>query len=186
MTQRTVLLVSIVAAFFFAACEGSDDTHIEDLEATVTALTLEATITAFTDDVSANDSLQDYFSELEALYQGYAELDTLDKEAGEVEVLVNFVKTLRSATNDLVGSLAGLGAPAEVTEASVEAIAAGRALVDMYDNILTIAEVVETYEDATLLLESPGLVGVLGAFTEACGTLQGIAATNSISVDLHC
>ena len=143
-------------------------------------------------------TLAEYFSDLEPLSQGYAsDLDTLDEEAGEkfegtgsddeqIEVFVDFVKDTRSTTDDFVSDLDGLNAPAEVEDAHSEAVIAGQELVDMYDNAITVLDLSETFEDATLVLEGPGFVDSQERFAAACVALQGIADSNGLDIDMSC
>ena len=190
MTLRTAALVGVALALIVAACGGSDDSRIEDLEATAAVLSLEATITALTFEATVTaitgDALHEYFGELESLSQGYAsDLDALD--AGEsLDEFVTFVEALHSATHDFVDDLDGLDAPADVEDAHSEAVTAGRELADMYDNAITVLDLSETVEDAQLVLTGPGLVASQDRFTASCNALQGIANSNALDVDLRC
>ena len=143
-------------------------------------------------------TLAEYFSALEPLSQGYAtDLETLDSDAEQefegtesddeqIEVFVNFVEDTRSTTDDFVGDLDGLNAPAEVADAHSEAVSAGQELVEMYDNAITVLDLSETFVDATLVLEGPGFVDSQDRFAAACVDLQGIADSNALDVDLAC
>ena len=143
-------------------------------------------------------TLAEYFSELEPLSQTFADdVDTLDEEAGKefegtgsddeaIEVFIDFVKDMRSTTDDFVDDLDGLNAPAEAADAHSEAVTAGRALVDMFDNAITVLDTAKTFEDATLVLEGPGFVDAQDRFTASCVALQGIADSNALDIDMEC
>ena len=143
-------------------------------------------------------TLAEYFSALEPLSQGYADdLDTLDEEAGEefegseseddgIEIFINFVDDMGSATDDFVGDLDGVNAPAEAAAAHDEAVIAGQEMVEMYDNALTVLDTAETFEEATLILEGPGFVAAADRFAASCAGLQGVAADNGIVIDMDC
>ncbi len=143
-------------------------------------------------------TLAEYFSQLETLSQTFADdLDTFDEEAGEefegtesdedkIEVFVAFVKDLRSTTDDFVGGIDDLNAPAEAADAHDEAVTAGEDVVDMFDNALTVLDTAETFEEATLILEGPGIVAASDRFATACAALQGIADSNGLDIDMDC
>ncbi len=143
-------------------------------------------------------TLAGYFSELETLGQGYAnDLATLDEEAGKefegtesddeaIDVFVNFVKGMRSTTDDFVGDIDDVDAPSEVEDAHEETVTAGQELVDMFDNAIKVLDTAETFEDATLVLEGPGFVDAQSRFGESCAALQGIADSNGLDIDMSC
>ncbi len=143
-------------------------------------------------------TLAEYFSELETLSQAFAtDLDTLDEEAGEafegtesdedaLELFVNFVDDMRSATDDFVGGIDDLNPPAAVEEAHDEAVTAGEEVVDMFENALTVLDTADTFEEATLILEGPGIVAASDRFATACVALQGTADSNGLDIDMDC
>ena len=143
-------------------------------------------------------TLAEYFSKLETLSQGYAsDLDALDADADAevertesdeeaVEVFVNFVGNMRAATDNFVGRMDALNGPTEVEGAQGEAVTAGQAVVDMFDNALTVLDTVDTFVDATLVLEGPGFTDAQDEFGVACVALQGIADDNGLEIDMNC
>ncbi len=143
-------------------------------------------------------TLAEYFSELASLGQAFdAGGEALDEQAGvdfegtesdeeAVEVFVTFVDDTKNLVKDFVNDIDGLNAPAEAADAHSEAVTAGQALGDMYDNALTVLDTAETFEDATLVLEGPGFVDAAERFGAACVALQGIADSNGIEADLAC
>lgn len=131
-------------------------------------------------------TLADYFSELEPLSQTFdAGLNALN-QGESLDEFVSFVEGSRSLVDDFVGDLDGLDAPAEVEEAHSEAVAAGQALVDMYDNAITVFDTVETVEDARLVLQGPGFVDARVRFAASCVALQGFADSNGLDIDMAC
>ncbi len=143
-------------------------------------------------------TLAEYFSELEALSQAFAtDGEALDEQAGvdfeatendeeAIEVFVTFIDDTKNLVKDFVNNIDDLTAPAEAADAHSEAVTAGQALGDMYDNVLTVLDTAETFEDATLVLEGPGFVDAQTRFGDACVVLQGIATASDIDVDLAC
>ncbi len=143
-------------------------------------------------------TLAEYFSQLETLSQGYAsDLDALDADAEAefertdsdeeaVEVFVKFVENMRASTDNFVGRMDDLNAPAEAAAAHDEAVAAGQALDDMYDNAITVLDTAETFVDATLVLEGPGFIAAQEQFGASCVALQGVADSNSLDIDMRC
>ena len=145
-------------------------------------------------------TLADYFAEFAPLSQGYADdIDTLDAKAGEefegteseeeaIEVFASFVDNMGSTTKAFVDDIDGLSVPEEADDAHSEAITAGRALVDMFDNARTVLESdsIETFDDATFVLDAPGFVAAQTAFGGACIGLQDLADANSIDIDMAC
>ena len=131
-------------------------------------------------------TLDEYFGALETLGQAFdADVDLLD--AGEsLDEFVGFVEDGKSLVDGFVGDLEGLNAPAEVADAHSEAVSAGQELVEMYDNAITVLDLSETVEDATLVLQGPGFVESQGRFAASCVALQGIADSNALDVDLAC
>ena len=143
-------------------------------------------------------TLDAWFGQLETLSQAYDDdLDTLDEEAEAnfgktdsedeaIEVFVSFVKDMRSATDDFVGDLDDLSAPSEVAADHSEAVTAGQEVVSLYGDALTVLDLAETFEDATLVLEGPGFVDAQDRFSAACVALQDFADSSGIDVDLSC
>ena len=143
-------------------------------------------------------TLDAWFGQVEALSQAFADdLDALDKEAGvdfdeadsdeeAIEVWVSFIEDKRSTTADFAGDLDDLRAFDEAAAAQSEAVTTGQELVSLYGDALTIVDLSGTFDDATLVLEGPGIVDALDRFGAACVALQGIADSNGIDVDLNC
>lgn len=159
------------------------------------------------DDVSDSGeplTLAAWFGQLEGLSQAFAgDLEALDEEAGpkfddaetddvRVGLFISLVGDRRSATDDFVSKLDALsgldalGAPAEVTGAHSEAVTAGRNLVSLYDDALSLVDPSGTFDDAALVLESPGVLDGLARFGATCVALQGVADSNGIDVDMRC
>ncbi len=143
-------------------------------------------------------TLAEYFSELETLGQAFAnDLDALDEEAGEAfegtnadeearEVFIDFVGELRSATDEFVSGIDDLSPPAETADAHSEAVTAGEEVVDMFDNALTVLDTAETFEEAALILEGPGIVAASDRFSAACVALQDVADSNGFDINMDC
>ena len=149
-------------------------------------------------------TLAEYFDELEQLSQVFnSDLDAVETEAEAsldpqepresedegIELFTDFVNNLRSTTDAFVGDIADLNAPAGVSEAHDQAVAAGEAVVAMYDNALTVLEgdTVETFIDATLILDGPGFTDdAQEEFGAACVALQAIADNNDLDIDMEC
>ena len=131
-------------------------------------------------------TLAEYFSELEPLSQAF-DTDVGLLDAGEsLDEFVGFVEDSKSLVDDFVGDLEGLNAPAEAADAHSEAVSAGQELVEMYDNALTVLDLSETVEDATLVLTGPGFVASQERFAASCVALQGIADSNGLDIDMRC
>ena len=148
-------------------------------------------------------TLAGYFSELEQLSQAFdSDLDAViteaeasfdphaprDSEDEGIELFTDFVNNLRSTTDDFVKDIDALNAPAEASDAHDEAVAAGEALVEMYDNAITVlgSDTVKTFEQASLVLAGPGVIESQERFNASCVALQGIADSNGLDVDLSC
>ncbi len=101
-------------------------------------------------------------------------------------MFVKFVGNMRASTDNFVGRMDNLNAPAEVADAQSEAVTAGQELVDMFDDAITVLDTAETFEDATLVLEGPGFVDAQTRFGEACVALQGVADSNGLDIVMDC
>ena len=117
-----------------------------------------------------------------------ADFDDTESEDDAIEVVVNFVDDSQSRVHDFVGDVDGLKPPAEAAAAHDEAVAMGRQLVDMYDNAITVldSDTIETFKDATLVLEDPGCSASFARYRASCFALADLAAENGITVDLGC
>ncbi len=178
-----VLIVGVLVLALGAACSDDDDGDENDGNGDKGGVEL---------------TLADYFSELEVLSQGYAsdlvaldadaeaEVERTDSDEEAVEVFVKFVGNMRAATDNFVGRMGALNGPAEVEGAQGEAVTAGQAVIDMFDNAITVLDTVDTFVDATLVLEGPGFTDAQDEFGAACVALQGIADDNGFDIDMNC
>ncbi len=168
------------------------------LVAALLAIFTLATACGGDDDGGGALTLEGFYSQLETLAQDYeAEGGALDEQTSEdfeaseseeeaIEVFASFIDGGTTAVTDFVDGLDDLNAPAEAADALEEAVAAGREVIDMFENIEIVLETVDTFEDATALMEGPGLADASDRFTDACFELDGIGEENGITVDLQC
>jgi len=143
-------------------------------------------------------TLEEFYGQLEVLSQDWEdEGNALDKQASEdfeaaeseeetVAVFISFIEDFTTATTDFVDGLDDLNAPAEAADAMDEAVAAGREVVDMFENIQVVLETVDTLADATALMEGPGFTDASDRFADACFALEDIAGESGLTVDLLC
>ena len=166
------------------------------------ALSLGAVACSSDDDDGGNGggelTLEAFFGELEEAALAWddraAELDSdadanftdADSDEEQVQVFTEFIDDGKTALDDFVDDLEGIDAPAEAEELLSDAVTAGNELSDMFDNVLTVLDTVETFADATALMEGPGLVAASDAFSGTCTALQTLATDNNITADLRC
>jgi len=143
-------------------------------------------------------TLAEFFSELEEAAlawddraaeldsQAEADFDSADSDEEQVQVFTEFIDDGKTALDDFVDDLEGLNAPAEAEELLSNAVTAGNELSDMFDNVLTVLDTVETFADATALMDGPGIVAASDAFSGACTALDTLATENGITADLRC
>ncbi len=141
---------------------------------------------------------EEYFERLETHGQDYddagnaldeemeGKFDPAASEDEQVEVFRDFLDEALPLVSDFVNDLDDLDPPAAAADAHNDAVDAGQDLVEMFENVIVVAEDADSFADVAALLEAPGFTEASDTFTNACLALEGVAAENDIDIDLRC
>lgn len=146
-------------------------------------------------------TLEEYFQQMETiagdLDQRSNELsDRYDQDvnnaASEEEVLkltAQFFEDGAAATRSALDRVEKLRPPSEAKDEHEEFLAAGRAIVDLFDGIIERAKAAKSADDIQALgndLDNPPYSDASKRADDACFALQEVADQNNIDVDLTC
>jgi len=172
LRHRFVTVALLVVAMFAlgvvaSACDGDggDD---------------ELTLEEFFQELQAlDDELEAQFAELEEPFEALGEDSSVDEAADILQQQADLIQ-------DFVDRLDDLNPPDEAADLLDEAVSAGRAAADAFQNAIDDARDAESLDELFGVFETGDIDAAFERFDEGCLDAEQLAADNDITVDLNC
>ena len=135
-------------------------------------------------------TLEEYFQQLDELdnrsNDQFSELDSQLGAEPDIDAFKEIFPQYVDVFDDFLADLDDIEPPDEAKDAHDEAIEAGQAFREELAGLVEDAGDAATVDEVFAGFESEAFGAADQRFTDACFALQGIAAENSITVDLDC